>query len=126
MLTQPCGFCSVMNAVKSSGGLREELFNAAYNAKRQALLKGKNASPMWDRLVFDKIKAKRGGGFVLWFQGRLHCLLMSLIFLKCKLVFNTFLSQRSYIPIITSFNRKITCFQVLWLTCIIVIFTKSF
>ncbi|MFS7912060.1 putative long-chain-fatty-acid--CoA ligase [Helianthus anomalus] len=40
MLTQPCGFCSVMNAVKSSGGLREELFNVAYNAKRQALLKG--------------------------------------------------------------------------------------
>ncbi|KAJ0602001.1 putative long-chain-fatty-acid--CoA ligase [Helianthus annuus] len=71
-LLKPMIFCSVpqlynrvydgvMNAVKSSGGLREKLFNAAYNAKRQALLKGKNASPMWDRLVFDKIKAKLGG-----------------------------------------------------------------
>ncbi|KAI7753705.1 hypothetical protein M8C21_009346 [Ambrosia artemisiifolia] len=71
-LLRPTVFCSVprlynrvydgiMNAVKSSGGLREKLFNAAYNAKRQALLKGKTASPMWDRLVFDKIKAKLGG-----------------------------------------------------------------
>ncbi|KAF5786349.1 putative long-chain-fatty-acid--CoA ligase [Helianthus annuus] len=71
-LLKPTIFCSVprlynrvydgiMNAVKSSGGLREKLFNAAYNAKRQALIKGKNASPMWDRLVFDKIKAKLGG-----------------------------------------------------------------
>ncbi|KAJ0888215.1 putative long-chain-fatty-acid--CoA ligase [Helianthus annuus] len=70
-LLKPTIFCSVprlynrvydgvMNAVKSSGGLREELFNAAYNAKRQELLKGKKASPMWDRLVFDKIKAKCG------------------------------------------------------------------
>ncbi|KAI3803993.1 hypothetical protein L1987_32160 [Smallanthus sonchifolius] len=69
---RPTVFCSVprlynrvydgiINAVKSSGGLKEKLFNAAYNAKRQALLKGKNASPMWDRLVFDKIKAKLGG-----------------------------------------------------------------
>lgn len=29
-----------MNAVKSSGGLREKLFNAAYNAKMQAILNG--------------------------------------------------------------------------------------
>ncbi|KAI3788752.1 hypothetical protein L2E82_01526 [Cichorium intybus] len=69
---RPTVFCSVprlynrvydgvMNAVKSSGGLKERLFNAAFNAKRQALLKGKNASPMWDRLVFNKIKDKLGG-----------------------------------------------------------------
>jgi len=34
--------CSIINAVKTSGGLKERLFNAAYNAKRQALLHGKN------------------------------------------------------------------------------------
>lgn len=34
--------CSIMNAVKASGGLRERLFNAAYNAKKQALLNGRN------------------------------------------------------------------------------------
>ncbi|XP_076923915.1 long chain acyl-CoA synthetase 6, peroxisomal-like [Bidens hawaiensis] len=71
-LLRPTVFCSVprlynrvydgiVNAVKSSGGLKEKLFNAAYNAKRQALLKGKSPSPMWDRLVFNKIKAKLGG-----------------------------------------------------------------
>ncbi|KAH0881462.1 hypothetical protein HID58_068856 [Brassica napus] len=47
--------------VKSSGGLKERLFNAAYNAKKQALLNGKNASAIWDRLVFNKIKDKLGG-----------------------------------------------------------------
>ncbi|XP_071716268.1 long chain acyl-CoA synthetase 6, peroxisomal-like [Rutidosis leptorrhynchoides] len=69
---RPTVFCSVprlynrihdgiINAVKSSGGLRERIFNAAYNAKRQALLNGKKASPMWERLVFNKIKDKLGG-----------------------------------------------------------------
>nr|XP_043623377.1 long chain acyl-CoA synthetase 6, peroxisomal-like [Erigeron canadensis] len=51
----------IINAVKSSGGLKERIFNAAYNARHQALLKGKKASPMWDRLVFNKIKDKLGG-----------------------------------------------------------------
>ncbi|GAV74797.1 AMP-binding domain-containing protein [Cephalotus follicularis] len=54
-------YASVMNAVKTSGGLRERLFNAAYSAKKQALLSGKNPSPMWDRLVFNKIREKLGG-----------------------------------------------------------------
>ncbi|KAK4798830.1 hypothetical protein SAY86_031156 [Trapa natans] len=51
----------IMNAVKQSGGLKERLFNAAYNAKKQAILNGKNPSPMWDRLVFNKIRDKLGG-----------------------------------------------------------------
>lgn len=69
---RPTLFCSVprlynriydgiTNAVKASGGLRERLFNAAFNAKKQAVMKGKNPSPMWDRLVFNKIKEKLGG-----------------------------------------------------------------
>ncbi|KAG6533778.1 hypothetical protein ZIOFF_007653 [Zingiber officinale] len=52
---------SVMNLVKTSGGLRERLFNAAYNAKMQAITNGKNPSPIWDRLVFNKIREKLGG-----------------------------------------------------------------
>ena len=32
---------SITNAVKTSGVLRERLFNAAYNAKKKALLSGK-------------------------------------------------------------------------------------
>ncbi|EEF45375.1 long chain acyl-CoA synthetase 6, peroxisomal [Ricinus communis] len=54
-------YAGITNAVKTSGGLRERLFNAAYNAKKQAILNGRSPSPMWDRLVFDKIKAKLGG-----------------------------------------------------------------
>ncbi|CAL1396821.1 unnamed protein product [Linum trigynum] len=54
-------YAGITNTVKSSGGLRERLFNAAYNAKKQALQNGKNASPMWDRLVFNKIREKLGG-----------------------------------------------------------------
>ncbi|XP_062177485.1 long chain acyl-CoA synthetase 6, peroxisomal-like [Alnus glutinosa] len=69
---RPTIFCSVprlynriydgiMNAVRTSGGLRERLFNAAYNAKKQAILSGNNASPIWDKLVFNKIREKLGG-----------------------------------------------------------------
>ncbi|XP_020700722.1 long chain acyl-CoA synthetase 6, peroxisomal isoform X1 [Dendrobium catenatum] len=54
-------YAGVMNAVKTSGGLKERLFIAAYNAKKQALSSGKNPSLIWDRLVFNKIKAKLGG-----------------------------------------------------------------
>ncbi|KAI3469550.1 hypothetical protein Pfo_026213 [Paulownia fortunei] len=54
-------YAGVMNAVKTSGVLRERLFNAAYNAKKQAIFNGKKSSPMWDRLVFNKIKEKLGG-----------------------------------------------------------------
>ncbi|KAJ7980067.1 Long-Chain Acyl-CoA Synthetase [Quillaja saponaria] len=54
-------YAGIINAVKTSGGLREKLFNAAYNAKKQAILNGKNPSPMWDRLVFNKIKGRLGG-----------------------------------------------------------------
>ncbi|KAK7859157.1 long chain acyl-coa synthetase 6 [Quercus suber] len=54
-------YAGILNAVKTSGGLRERLFNAAYNAKKQAILSGKNASPMWDKLVFNKIRERLGG-----------------------------------------------------------------
>ncbi|KAJ9538496.1 hypothetical protein OSB04_031229 [Centaurea solstitialis] len=77
---RPTVFCSVprlynrvydgiINSVKSTGGLRERVFNAAFNAKKQALLKGKNASPIWDRLVFNKIKDKLGGRVRFMFSG---------------------------------------------------------
>ncbi|OMO61237.1 AMP-dependent synthetase/ligase [Corchorus capsularis] len=54
-------YAGILNAVKTPGALRERLFNAAYNSKKQALLNGKSPSPMWDRLVFKKIKARLGG-----------------------------------------------------------------
>ncbi|XWS08998.1 hypothetical protein CRYUN_Cryun40dG0048200 [Craigia yunnanensis] len=52
------GYCS---DCLSSGPLKERLFNAAYNSKKQAIMTGKSPSPLWDRLVFNKIKAKLGG-----------------------------------------------------------------
>nr|XP_043628527.1 long chain acyl-CoA synthetase 6, peroxisomal-like [Erigeron canadensis] len=54
-------YASIINAVKSSGGLRQRLFNTAYNAKKQAILNGENSSTMWDHLVFNKIKGMLGG-----------------------------------------------------------------
>lgn len=54
-------YASIMNVVKTSGSLREKIFNAAYNAKKQAIFNGKNPSPFWDRLVFNKIKSRLGG-----------------------------------------------------------------
>lgn len=72
MVLRPTIFCSVprlynriyagiINAVKTSGGLKERLFNAAYNSKRQAIMDGRNPSQIWDKLVFNKVKAKLGG-----------------------------------------------------------------
>ncbi|KAG5541425.1 hypothetical protein RHGRI_021298 [Rhododendron griersonianum] len=54
-------YAGIINAVKSSGALRERLFNAAYHSKKQAIMSDRRSSPMWDRLVFNKIKAKLGG-----------------------------------------------------------------
>ncbi|KAH9314266.1 hypothetical protein KI387_022893, partial [Taxus chinensis] len=54
-------YSGIMNAVKMSGALREKLFNVAFNAKKQAIMTGKAPSPIWDRLVFNKIRARLGG-----------------------------------------------------------------
>ncbi|KAL7083980.1 hypothetical protein ACP275_14G196900 [Erythranthe tilingii] len=54
-------YAGIINAVKTSGVLKERLFNAAYNSKKQAVMTGRKPSPMWDRLVFNKIKDKLGG-----------------------------------------------------------------
>ncbi|XP_010546702.1 PREDICTED: long chain acyl-CoA synthetase 7, peroxisomal isoform X2 [Tarenaya hassleriana] len=69
---RPTVFCSVprlynriydgiINAVKTSGVLKERLFRAAFNSKKQAIMNGRNPSPIWDRLIFNKIKEKLGG-----------------------------------------------------------------
>ncbi|GJT70707.1 long chain acyl-CoA synthetase 6, peroxisomal-like protein [Tanacetum coccineum] len=54
-------YAGITNAVKSSGALKQRLFNTAYNAKKHAILNGKNSSAMWDTLVFNKIKGMLGG-----------------------------------------------------------------
>ncbi|XP_047046836.1 long chain acyl-CoA synthetase 6, peroxisomal-like [Lolium rigidum] len=62
-------YSAITNAVKESGGLKERLFRTAYNAKRQAIINGRNPSPMWDKLVFNKIKARLGGRVRLMTSG---------------------------------------------------------
>ncbi|CAI9304493.1 unnamed protein product [Lactuca saligna] len=54
-------YAGIMNAVNTSGVLKHRLFTAAYNSKKQAIMMGRKPSPIWDRLVFNKIKAKIGG-----------------------------------------------------------------
>ncbi|KQJ89589.1 long chain acyl-CoA synthetase 6, peroxisomal [Brachypodium distachyon] len=62
-------YAAITNAVKESGGMKERLFNVAYHAKRQAIINGRNPSPMWDKLVFNKIKARLGGRVRLMSSG---------------------------------------------------------
>nr|CBX25302.1 hypothetical_protein [Oryza brachyantha] len=62
-------YAAITNAVKESGGLKEKLFHAAYNAKRKAIINGRNPSPMWDKLVFNKIKTRLGGRVRLMSSG---------------------------------------------------------
>ncbi|XP_055816745.1 long chain acyl-CoA synthetase 6, peroxisomal-like [Solanum dulcamara] len=62
-------YAGITNAVQTSGVLKQRLFNAAYNSKKQAVMNGKKPSPMWDRLVFNKIKDKLGGRVRLMTSG---------------------------------------------------------
>ncbi|CAI7778685.1 unnamed protein product [Closterium sp. NIES-53] len=59
----------ILATVRSSGGIREYLFNIAYSAKKSALEKGKAPSAVWDRLVFNKVKARLGGRVRLMITG---------------------------------------------------------
>ncbi|KAH7285771.1 hypothetical protein KP509_33G045300 [Ceratopteris richardii] len=59
----------ITSAVRTSGGLKERLFNVAYKAKKQAIESGKTPSPLWDRLVFNKIQARLGGRVRMMFSG---------------------------------------------------------
>ncbi|KAK4802402.1 hypothetical protein SAY86_000605 [Trapa natans] len=54
-------YSGITNAVKSSGIMRQRLFQAAYNSKKHAVMTGRKPSLIWDRLVFSKIKEKLGG-----------------------------------------------------------------
>ncbi|XP_022743477.1 long chain acyl-CoA synthetase 7, peroxisomal-like isoform X2 [Durio zibethinus] len=54
-------YAGITNAVKTSGALKERLFKAAFDSKKQAIMNGRKASPIWDRLVFNKIREKLGG-----------------------------------------------------------------
>jgi long-chain acyl-CoA synthetase len=62
-------YLGILNAVKMSGTLRERLFNAAFNAKKQAIMNGKVPSSIWNRLVFNKIRERLGGRVQLMISG---------------------------------------------------------
>lgn len=55
----------VMATVRAGNPLARRLFAAAYASKKAALLAGDASGgrfgPLWDRLVFSKIKARVGG-----------------------------------------------------------------
>jgi long-chain acyl-CoA synthetase len=46
--------------VEEAGGLKKVLFDKAYAAKKAGLANGTVTHPVWDRLVFSKIKARVG------------------------------------------------------------------
>jgi len=46
--------------IAEAGGLKKKLFDKAYAAKLEGLKRGTNKHPLWDRLLFSKIKAKVG------------------------------------------------------------------
>ncbi|CAN1278278.1 Probable CoA ligase CCL6 [Linum perenne] len=57
-------YSGIMNRVASSGAIRKRLFDFAYNYKLGNLEKGfpqAKAAPLFDRLVFEKIKLALGG-----------------------------------------------------------------
>ena len=59
----------VMAQVQASGGVKAQLFHHAYASKKYYLEQGYFTHRLWDRLVFDKIKAKLGGRVRLMVTG---------------------------------------------------------
>lgn len=57
----------VMGAIAQSSPVARKLFHLAFESKRAALkqgdLSGGRFGPLWDRLVFSKVRARLGGGF---------------------------------------------------------------
>lgn len=55
----------VMGAIAQSSPVARKLFQTAYESKRAALrrgdLSGGRFGPLWDRLVFSKVRARLGG-----------------------------------------------------------------
>ena len=55
----------VMGAIRSGNPLSRKLFEKAYAYKKAALqrgdLSGGHFGPLWDKLVFSKVKARLGG-----------------------------------------------------------------
>ncbi|GJS45247.1 long chain acyl-CoA synthetase 6, peroxisomal-like protein [Tanacetum coccineum] len=64
-------YVDITNVVKSSGGLKQSLFNTAYNAKKYTILNGKNSYAIWDILFFNKIKGMLGGQVCLMLSAAL-------------------------------------------------------
>ncbi|KAJ3326027.1 hypothetical protein HDV06_002412 [Boothiomyces sp. JEL0866] len=54
-------FDKVQAGIKEKGGLAEMLYHYAYNSKLERLNNGSVTHPIWDRLVFRKIREKLGG-----------------------------------------------------------------
>jgi long-subunit acyl-CoA synthetase (AMP-forming) len=59
------GLLQVLHEVGNSNPVSRSLFHTAFNSKRAALAAGKASggsfAPLWNSLVFSKVKAKLGG-----------------------------------------------------------------
>jgi len=59
----------VTQAIKSGGGLKQSLFNLAYNEKKILLRKGIFHHALWDKIIFNAIKSRLGGRVRLMVTG---------------------------------------------------------
>jgi len=59
----------VMAAITASGGIKQTLFQTAFEAKAEGLKEGYMTHAVWDRLVFGAIREKLGGRLRLMFSG---------------------------------------------------------
>lgn len=108
-------YMQVLQEVANANPISRALFHMAFNSKRAALTAG-NASggsfaPLWNSLVFSKVKAKLGGRVRLLTTGASPISADVMAFMRVCFPGATVLEGYGVCPCSHPFSTRLTCFR---------------